>query len=643
MTAKKLPVASCLLVLASVAGALGPWKQMDPYGSSGLFDFINLGDTVIASTRRGVIRVMPDSTWDKYSDSWNPDVVVSGLDYPKVCADGDTGYIYAVNGSIYRSVDHGRSWQQALAAPFLEGTADFRCNGNAFHVLSADGAFRAIKGRNKWEKIYDIHAPRINIAEDKIISLEGRTFLTRMGAQELLGKSDSDSAWTNYPNVALTAWQLAATRNDIFLLDNDKVFRFDITAKAWVVLDSALGPVQHIAANGDFFYALIKNEVWRTRDRGKEWTLAGFIRKVRLYEPWSISVSDAGCVIQATEGFYLVNPFQSQSRQMTPEFPNSAAAKLAARDGKLLAFDNNGIAGRSPDGGATWTPFEFREFRINTASANNHSFFAAIDADGLVQDAGLMRSDDDGATWKRVLNTPNNLFRSAACVYGDTVFHSDGIKLHHSFDNGDHWEADSEIAYAPTASRFRMLYTGHNLLLWDTSHVFLSTNMGRTWSDTASLVQTAYSYLDRIEVVNTGKHLFMGMGQNLFASADEGKHWEQLKAPGQGITGMTGNADFLMVANDSDGVLISRDEGVSWTPHNFGRPWGANMLACDGKRAYAISKWGLVYSAELDAPAPESTRKKSLGTFRAQGNMQVNALGRGGRGLLGKLFLWRGL
>lgn len=222
------------------------------------------------------------------------------------------------------------------------------------------------------------------------------------------------------------------------------------------------------------------------------------------------------------------------------------------------------------------------------------------------EDGGVYRSEDGGASWRRVDSSlPSGAFgnkvaltnwsfdpQDAEIVYGG------GYSLAYKSDNGgDTWEAleipsngPTHLAVAPNAPD--CIYAG------TPSGVFKSTDAGATWSPT-SLTASAVQIL--VVDQTDADVLYIGAGNGtLLISRDGGQTTETADLPRQvgALLQYPANPAVLFVGT-ANGVFISQDKGNHWAPWGFSRP--VDQLALGGQgphSAYALSQ-GRIYRTNI--------------------------------------------
>lgn len=206
--------------------------------------------------------------------------------------------------------------------------------------------------------------------------------------------------------------------------------------------------------------------------------------------------------------------------QVLPTLAVAAAGEL------LLAAINGGVA-RSEDGGSSWTA---RQFRAPAPLATCLALSPAFEADGCALagsfEDGVFRSADSGQTWRAV---NHGLFDHS--VYA--------LMLSPSF-------ADDGLAYAGTGSG-----------------LYRSENGGRLWQ--ALTLPAGDETVLSLALSDCGA-LYAGCeAHGLLRSNDGGANWETLLEAEGAVNGLALAAGGAIIAQVDDGLLMSMDDGASWS------------------------------------------------------------------------------
>lgn len=205
------------------------------------------------------------------------------------------------------------------------------------------------------------------------------------------------------------------------------------------------------------------------------------------------------------------------------ELPTLAIA--ADRD-LLLAGINGGVA-RSQDGGASWAA---QPFRAPAPLVTCLALSPGFEGDGCALagtfEDGIFRSTDGGETWRAV--------------------------NHGLFDHSVY-----ALALSPGFATDGIAYVGAG------SGIYRSDNGGTLWWD---LTMPAGDETVLSLALTEDGELYAGCeAHGLLRSNDAGESWEALLETDGAVNGVALARDGAIIAQVDDGVLLSRDEGASWS------------------------------------------------------------------------------
>ena len=199
---------------------------------------------------------------------------------------------------------------------------------------------------------------------------------------------------------------------------------------------------------------------------------------------------------------------------------------IAAYGELLMAGIKGGVA-RSADGGASW---EAQQFRAPAPLVTCLALSTDFDDDGVVLagtfEDGVFRSTDGGISWRAV--------------------------NHGLFDHSIY-----ALALSPEFAHDGIVYAGTG------SGVYRSENGGRLWWDLTMPAddETVLS----LALAESGA-LYAGCeAHGLLRSNDAGLSWATLLETEGAVNAVALMPDGAIVAQVDDGVLLSRDDGASWS------------------------------------------------------------------------------
>lgn len=207
---------------------------------------------------------------------------------------------------------------------------------------------------------------------------------------------------------------------------------------------------------------------------------------------------------------------------------------------------------------------------------------------------GVFISPDYGTSWSQVnfefgYSGPNSF-----CLAGEFVFAATWAGIFRSSDNGFNWE-EANIGMPSSRSVTAMVVNGSTMIVGTSrGSYFISENYGDTWLG----VSLAYPIPNALAVCNND--LFAGSaGNGVLLSKDNGTTWTEVN---NGLSDLTVQSlavigSTIFAGTYQGGVFISTDQGASWKNANSGLPnFNITALAVSGNTIYAITESGLFRS-----------------------------------------------
>ncbi|HEX6135896.1 MAG TPA: hypothetical protein VFZ24_18120 [Longimicrobiales bacterium] len=359
-----------------------------------------------------------------------------------------------LGGLEYRYIGPTRGGRVTAVAGHAAQPATFYFGG------TGGGVFRTTDAGHSWENITD-----------------GRIPVGSIGAIEVAPSN---------PSVIWVATGSAAIRSNVSIgkgvyrsTDGGETWRFAGLEQAGVIGDMVVHPenpdIAYVAAVGNPFGPNAERGVFRTRDGGRAWDKVLF-------------VSDSTGVVDI------------DMNRSNPNELYAGAWRAERKPWTIISGAREGGVYKSTDGGDTWTkltnglPGDYvGKISVSIAQSDPRRVYALIEAgDGTLGPpggvhGGLYRSDDAGATWRRVSNQAGLLNRPFYYTYVDV-----------DPTNADIVYVNNETFWKSTdgGSTFRRMSTPHgdNHGMWinpNDPDVFIQSNDGgvnvtqdggRTWT-----------------------------------------------------------------------------------------------------------------------------------------------------------------
>ncbi|RPJ55882.1 MAG: hypothetical protein EHM12_11415 [Dehalococcoidia bacterium] len=367
------------------------------------------------------------------------------------------------------------------------------------------------------------------------------------------------------------------------------IYVTSFSSNSWVKSSKGLhsDTVRSLIVNADKIFAGGNKGVYLSSDSGNNWNpvnsgLADTNVNALAFFNGNIfaGTNGGGVFISGTNG----TTWSAANNDSLPA--RASVTCLAVNNSSIFAIvKNGGVVYRSLNNGLFWKPvlwgFSSLAMKDSTVFAGSNGY--------------IMRSTDNGTTWKSCNSGLTNRWVSCLAVSNKNLFagtgegnwDSPGNGVFYSSNNGDNWtEANNGLAGSNVKSVFvrdSEIFAGAGSSFdvppyWaysDGNGLFLSTNNGNTWG-------SAFSFKDKnincFKIL--GNNLYVGTDYAFYFSTNNGTTWtvgwEGMKSgptansPNKIIClGMYGNVLF---AGTTSGVYISSSNGANWTPANLGLP-----------------------------------------------------------------------
>jgi photosystem II stability/assembly factor-like uncharacterized protein len=400
---------------------------------------------------------------------------------------------------------------------------------------------------------------------------------------------------------------------ETFVQAQRQTYKWSEGQMSWVPVPPSPSTLYEIDDRGSWYWLKITSidryaEVLRSDDEGETWQQA-----LRFYGEFSwgpLTVSGPRVYVNTPGGRWQNSDYPGglmvsadQGRSWIHAGTNNPRSWVVEGN-TVYAAGGDGLS-RSDDGGVSWRVIVDDEWAPYAQSLARHSgslYAAAWRGSTVGPDAGLYRSDDDGATWYRLsdvlgdpgfrelLATPSGI--TATTERAGVLFSPDGLGWkprnrglptetaqvevvkgdiyadgRRSIDRGDTWEATGVNRPGEPTQGYRGSMVGHGptryYLLHDSNEIWSSQDAGRTWRLVLSGVDEDYF---EFLAANGDRHFLVG-DNNTYSTEDGGATLEVVSAP-HTLPYRTSAVDWvgsqLYAGTSEGGVLRSVDAGVTW-------------------------------------------------------------------------------
>jgi photosystem II stability/assembly factor-like uncharacterized protein len=337
----------------------------------------------------------------------------------------------------------------------------------------------------------------------------------------------------------------------------------------------------------------------------------GVIRKISASEDWqyralggqdvrSLVVTPNGDLYAGTgtEVHYSTDDGATWTSNPLPQ-DQTAAALLADNAGTVYVAGLTGIH-RSSDRGGTWTA-------VNGTMSNLMTISLARGISGTLLAGfyygGLFRSTDEGATWTRTgsdfesMSVPGIFVHDGGAMYAAAT----GMGIYSSTDDGVTWTAvvnglDKLDVSAVFGTFAGTLFTGTA-----TGRIYRSSDNGAQWTQVFTMPrgETVLSFIE----AGDGTIYAGTQWGGAFSSTDNGLTWV---ANSRGMINfdvsslvITPSGKLFAVITGPRDVVVSTNEGASWSEASGGKTLGARKLAVSPSgRVYVATARGVLHTTD---------------------------------------------
>jgi hypothetical protein len=471
----------------------------------------------------------------------------------------DASILLAAENGVFRSVDQGAHWTAVnndLPAEFFAyGVA---VNGSNALVAGADGAlFRTFDHGSHWVAAGQTGLAGLPSGQVSDLVLRDTSSFALVDG-EVFRLSAGEAAWQHVDlgiPQARPSRVLAASGRFVFVGTEHGAYRSADDGAHWAPLDAPQllhFSFYELAVSGDRLIAYANTTLAFSSDGGAHWapvTREGLnprvsVGKLSITGGTTFTLTFAGLARLSNDG---------AAWNVVTNFPAiGEVAGLAASGSSLLASSTRSPVLRSADAGAHWSTGN-AGLPAGEAGVNRWVFATRGKTAFAASDAGLFRSNDEGAHWAQVpgVHAVKSLAVSGTHLIASTAYYDGYSGLFRSTDDGAHWQAAS-VEALPGIPNEEYGSEG-------------DTRKRIPYEATSLAISGAAVY-----VVLDGK-LYRGADSDAAWVSKDPANWKEPSAGLPRIRVIAADGTALLAATD-DGVFRSTNNGATWSPANAGLP-----------------------------------------------------------------------
>jgi photosystem II stability/assembly factor-like uncharacterized protein len=534
-----------------------------------------IGDTLFAGDKNiGVFR------FDNRSQSWTE--VNDGLLNLNVNTFAVSGgkLFVGTEAGVWVTTDNGMSWKSANSGiNGRHGVGGMVVRDNRLLVGAFGGVYASADNGNTWMPVKD--------------SIEPAAF-------------QIPPEWER-GSLNKQVNHLAAI-NDVIIAGTDGgVFRSIDRGQNWEEASQglpygergSLAPsINALTVIGEKIYAGVEdNGLFFSDDLGRSWTEAS--RDLRELTVKGL-VSKGKKLFAATsdEGVFVSLDQGRHWKAAGKFFPEKEIFSLAGAGDNLLAWTTDGIY-FSTNEGRSWMASE-------TGLTAQYAYSFVVSGAKIFTETnnGLLVSTDQGRSWTKLSVIGEHLAIYALAASGGRLYAGTNIGVFLSTDDGRSWTQLGNIDFRYFSKDvYSLAVSGTRIVAGSgRGNIYLSPDLGKSWTmvnagidPPGTLVPGVFT--EHTVVLNVSvdgaPRLIAGKDNGLFVSTNRGQTWRPTILAGQVATiKVIGSTIFAGGGFAGGGVLISRDNGLSWTPSNAGldKENYVNAFAGKGGRIYLAGK-----------------------------------------------------
>lgn len=472
----------------------------------------------------------------------------------------DTLYVGGEDGSVFRSYDGGSNWQ-SLTFPLTHRAirAIHLISGQELLVAGDSGfVYRSTNAGNSWTSVHQL-TQGITLGQHlwNFFALSEDTLYVCGRGQSIARSDDGGQTWQELSNLSSTtefsAIHFKDTTNGI-----------------------ALGRIYGVAAGSG------TGTIYRTSNGGRSWTRGpvSFIpgenknlTDLHLIGNNVIAVGELGRILKSSD-YGLTTTVPNE----VPNLPLTTDIEILSDNDYVMSCRQGGNTfAHSSDSGKTWT--------TQRNSFSRTPFFIANNGQGLLisfENNKLLRSRNGGVNWTETTTTVSRIDQGA--FVNASIFVGNDEQAGNFIVSSDTLNTISTVAYPSNNNVERVQAVDANLwfAIDNRDDLHRTTNGGVSWTTMNTTAPRMFVFEDSLNGWGVaGTSTISNPTLGIVRTNDGGSTWTTVN------TGSNfDNARFNQLAKSGDliiasavsfwrsGLLISTDNGISWTVQHDVLPYG---------------------------------------------------------------------
>ncbi len=498
------------------------WKSLD----NNFCNDISISSSGIIFAARGRNNQVSESTDN--GDTWmqiNNGIDTANITYVQYTSHGVLIAVDYYKG-IYRTTDTGTNWSPSNTGYSInDGPSSLTSdnNGNIYLSTYYGGLYRSTDDGNSWSLINGDIAD--NYILDVAVNSSGNIFAVTF--TDLYKSVNNGTNWTQLNSGTVSHSLQCITiddSNNLFVgTYYDGIVRSTDAGASWETLHSGmyLTNIKSLVADSSGnIYAVVNGKgVYKSTDEGNSWDLVNI--KDSLFNESILSIStipSGGLIADATIGGpYITTDYTSWSPFTDPSFTGNPFITVAASaNGYFYGGTSSGKIFRSSSSTPNWSD-------ITDTLSTSYIYKIGIESSGevfVISDMGVLRSTDNGDSWKYVNGIPATYnFSIVFNPDGDIFVGGGGGEggVYRSTDDGINWTNYQDGLTNTGILSLALNYNG-SIYAGTFNGVFSSDDSGKTWYKTGA----GFASAKINSLLFTSSHYLLAgtEGAGIFKSAD---------------------------------------------------------------------------------------------------------------------------